>query len=210
MELAERNSERMSAEALLPYFRLDHLRSLKRRIDDNASFSETKLCRRLAWMQAALYASGIASLDDLSRDFACQMSSGRPKVALAGSIQFLRKMSLLRNELAAHGLDSELPLSVPLDTIDPVGQRARLAKRFMDIVGRADLAALLIVNSERDGMRHYVGASTFSEAAVAFSKSKPIYLLEDLPQGLFREELMSFGAIPLNGDLSSLVASVVG
>lgn len=62
--------EKMAAEGAFSY---DHIMDMKRRIDENADMSYGKLCRWLAWMQAAMYAAGLATLEDLknlSRSFA--------------------------------------------------------------------------------------------------------------------------------------------
>lgn len=131
-----------------------------------------------------------------------------PVVAIAGSIRFLPGMKLIRDALVGHGIIAELPLAVEPDRLDPIGQRRQLASRFMDILARKSTSALLLANYDCDGVAGYVGASAFAEAAVAFSRGKPIYLFSRLPEGHFFDELKTFGAIPLEGDLSRLVANL--
>ena len=54
--------EKMAPEGAFSY---DHIMDMKRRIDETPDMSIGKLNRWLAWMQAAMYAAGLASLDDL-------------------------------------------------------------------------------------------------------------------------------------------------
>jgi hypothetical protein len=190
-------------------FSYDHLMDMRRRIEETPAMSYGKLCRWLAWMQAALYHSGIVDLEylkNLSRGFADV--SGPPVVAIAGSVRFMQRMESVRDDLAGRDVIAELPLPEETDPSDPLGQRQRLAARFMKIVARESTSALLLANFDCDGTPSYVGPSAFSEAAVAFSQDKPVYLFAGLPGGMFLEELRTFGAIPLEGDLSRLVADI--
>lgn len=56
--------EKMAAEGAFSY---DHIMDMKRRIDENPDMSYGKLCRWLAWIQAAMYAAELATLDDLKK-----------------------------------------------------------------------------------------------------------------------------------------------
>lgn len=202
--------ERMDAEGAFSY---DHLMDMKRRIDAAVpAMSYGKLCRWLAWMQAALYHSGLASLDDLknlSRGFvADEAPAGPPTVAVAGSIRFASRMEVVREALALRGIACEIPQPSYDELGDPAGWRGRLARRFMDIIAAGPVRALLLANFDQNDVKGYVGPSAFAEAAVAFSRGKPIYLLGDLPQGAFADELASFGAVPLKWDLAPLLDRV--
>jgi hypothetical protein len=196
--------ERMPVTGAFSY---DHLIDMKRRIDES-DMSYGKLCRWLAWMQAALYHSDLVDLEglkNLSRGFADP--TGPRAVAIAGSIGFGHLMEEIATDLAAHGIPSHLPAfdtDEPNDAERHLAWRRGLSNRFMDILGHEHTAALLIANFDRGGVVNYVGPSAFSEAAVAFSHRKPVYLVADLPASQFREELITFGAIPLRGDLSAL------
>jgi hypothetical protein len=63
---------------------------------------------------------------------------------------------------------------------------------------------ILVVNPEKHGIGDYVGANSFAEIAIAFAHHKRIFLLGKIPS-FYEDELHAWGAIPLEGDLASLV-----
>lgn len=55
-----------------------------------------------------------------------------------------------------------------------------------------DCDALLILNYSHRGIENYIGGNSFMEMVVAFFLNKPIYLLNDIPEGMtFTEEIKS-------------------
>lgn len=44
---------------------IEHLRSMHERINANLDWSDTKLCRWLGWMQAAIVSWGVYTLEDM-------------------------------------------------------------------------------------------------------------------------------------------------
>ncbi len=68
--------------------------------------------------------------------------------------------------------------------------------------------AILVLNysKAKNGVElaNYVGASTFLEMYNAFMKNKKIYLLNDIPDNMLKDEIKSFKPIILNGDISNI------
>jgi hypothetical protein len=75
---------------------------------------------------------------------------------------------------------------------------------YLQEVRKKSTYAILAVNLEKHGTQDYVGPNTFAEIAVAFSESKRIYLWHGMPD-VYRDELSSWGAVSLDGDLDRLV-----
>lgn len=72
-----------------------------------------------------------------------------------------------------------------------------------------DSDAVLILNYEKNGVAHYIGANTFLEIGFAHVLDKPIYMLNDEPaQCAYRDELRAIAPIVLHGDLTHLPRGV--
>ena len=61
--------------------------------------------------------------------------------------------------------------------------------------------AILVLNFEKNGQTNYVGGATFLEMYMAFELGKPIFLYNDIPDGMLRDEILSFEPIVIVGDL---------
>lgn len=82
----------------------------------------------------------------------------------------------------------------------------RLAsERYFRKIRRRNVWAVLIVNMPRKRRPNYIGANTFAEIAIAVNAKKRVYLLNDLYPP-FGDELSAWGAIPLNGILTTLIS----
>ena len=62
---------------------------------------------------------------------------------------------------------------------------------------------MLVVNSDKKGVKNYIGANTFAEIAIAFYFEKKLYLLNDI-YGPYSDELLAWNVIPLKGNLNLL------
>ena len=80
--------------------------------------------------------------------------------------------------------------------------KAEMLRRSTDIIGKND--AVLVLNFEKDGVKNYIGGATFLEMHDAFRLGKTIFLFNEIPDGILRDEIVSFSPIILNGDLSKV------
>ena len=68
-----------------------------------------------------------------------------------------------------------------------------------------DSDAILVVNSEKDGVKNYIGPNVLIEMGQAFVNDKKIYLLNEIPIGMpHTDEVETFDPICLQGDLSKI------
>lgn len=68
----------------------------------------------------------------------------------------------------------------------------------------SEVDAVLVLNYEKNGIKNYIGGATFLEIYDAFRLNKKIYFVNDLPEGMLKDELIGFSPIIINGDLSKL------
>ncbi|MFH1972764.1 MAG: hypothetical protein ABIJ18_04785 [archaeon] len=62
--------------------------------------------------------------------------------------------------------------------------------------------AVLILNMEKHGQQNYIGGATFLEIFKAFELGKKIYLYNEIPDNIFKDELTAINPLVINGDLN--------
>lgn len=82
--------------------------------------------------------------------------------------------------------------------------KRHVSRYYLQQIRSTKTYGILIVNEPKNEIPHYIGANTFAEVAVAFNACKRIFILYDLYE-TYLDELLSWGAIALHGDLNSLV-----
>ena len=65
--------------------------------------------------------------------------------------------------------------------------------------------AILVLNMEKNGIKNYIGGATFLEIFKAFELEKKIYVYNDLPEGIFKDELLGMTPIVINGNLRLVI-----
>jgi hypothetical protein len=53
-------------------------------------------------------------------------------------------------------------------------------------------------------MKNYIGGATFLEMYDAFRLGKKIYLYNDVPEGILKDEIVGFDPIVIDGDLEKV------
>ena len=128
------------------------------------------------------------------------------RIVISGSMQFLNEMKKYKRLIEKKGFTVILPEEDNWDKITPeqINNFKRIvSKRYFDIIADANTTALLVVNSDKKGVKNYIGANTFAEIAIAFYFEKKIYLLNDI-YGPYSDELLAWNIIPLKGNLNLL------
>src|SRR3989338_6692916 len=64
--------------------------------------------------------------------------------------------------------------------------------------------AILVLNLEKNGMKNYIGGATFLEIFKAFELGRKIFLLNPIPDSIFRDELLAIQPIVLDGEISKI------
>ena len=77
-----------------------------------------------------------------------------------------------------------------------------LIRGYFEKIQQSD--AILIANVEKKGVKGYIGGNTFLEMGFAHVLHKPIYLLHEIPQADYRDEIEAMSPILLDGDFSKI------
>jgi hypothetical protein len=67
--------------------------------------------------------------------------------------------------------------------------------------------AILVVNLDKNGIKNYIGGSTFAEIIFAFYNNKKIFLFNPIPEeiDIFNDELKAVKPIVINGNLNLIL-----
>jgi len=143
------------------------------------------------------------------------------KITLCGSIAFYDEMLDIKEKLESLGHEIKLP---PHEIKDDEGnlmpvkeyyekrkaatddsgwiwdRKAEAIKNHFDKVSWSDV--ILVTNYDKNDIKGYVGGNTLMEMGVAFFLKKPIYLLNDIPDVSYKEELIGMKPIIINNDIA--------
>lgn len=73
---------------------------------------------------------------------------------------------------------------------------------YDEIVNQSD--AVLVLNFDKNGIKNYIGGNTLMELGFAYVHDKKIFLLNPIPEIMYREEIESVEPTVINGDLSKI------
>lgn len=128
------------------------------------------------------------------------------KIVVSGSMQFLNDMEKCIVPIEKKGFIGILPDEDDWSNIKPEEineYKKMVSKKHLDAIASRDTYGVLVVNNLKKGIPNYIGANTFAEIAIAFYFEKKIFLLNDIYEP-FEDELLAWGAIPLNGNIEKL------
>ncbi len=134
-------------------------------------------------------------------------------IIICGSISASDKILDIQKELEEAGFSVEIPAGVKKyrdNNFTHVSEQemARdkkendLIKKYYELIKDFDIT--LVVNEEKKGIPGYIGGNTFLEMGFAHVLGKPIYLLNQLPEIGYRDELDAMSPIVIDGDLSKI------
>ncbi|MDD4804474.1 MAG: hypothetical protein PHN69_04800 [Candidatus Pacebacteria bacterium] len=64
--------------------------------------------------------------------------------------------------------------------------------------------AVLVLNFDKGEYKNYIGGATFLEMYDAFRFNKKIFLYNEIPEGILKDEIIGFNPIIINGDLNKI------
>ncbi len=138
------------------------------------------------------------------------------RIIVCGSAHFGDEMRRVKEHLVEMGHEVVLPLAVEkfdLKSYDDAQKlkgkkdyithiKPMLTKVHFDEIKNSD--AIFVVNTEKNGIKNYIGGATFAEIMVAFCYGKKIFFLNPLPDDEklkpYTDELASVGPVVINGD----------
>ncbi len=65
--------------------------------------------------------------------------------------------------------------------------------------------AILVLNYDKNSLKNYIGGATFLEMYQAWESQRKIYLLNNIPESILKDEICAFNPKILNGNLEEIV-----
>lgn len=141
------------------------------------------------------------------------------KIAICGSLDFTYEMKNIADQLEVMGLVVEIPISsrrilAGEFTLNEIKKEKKLGKaserkikydairKYYQIIKEND--AVLVANYDKKGIKNYIGGNSFLEMGFAHILNKKIYLLHDIPEMIYSDEIKTMQPIVLNGDLKKV------
>jgi nucleoside 2-deoxyribosyltransferase len=141
------------------------------------------------------------------------------KIAICGSLNFTYEIQALAEDLRQRGFEVRIPLTserilrgeVSLEEIKAEKLSGRITERvikndsiraYCEVIKNSD--AILVANYDKNGVKNYIGGNSFLEMGYAHILEKPIFVLNDIPDLSYTDEIREMQPIVLKGDLDLL------
>lgn len=143
------------------------------------------------------------------------------KIVICASVDFTYKIKEIKDELEQLGHQTHIPYMTKKilasevsmedflkekekygDTVFRETASEDLIKRYYNKIKNSD--AILIVNVDKKGIKNYIGGNSFLEIGFAYVLDKKIFLLNPIPDMLYKDEIIATKPIVINGDLSKI------
>jgi hypothetical protein len=80
--------------------------------------------------------------------------------------------------------------------------KSEMIKHSESVISNID--SVLVLNYDKNGVKNYIGGATFLEMYDAFRFDKKIYMMNDIPEGILKDEIIGFCPIILNGNFDKI------
>ena len=139
------------------------------------------------------------------------------KIYVLGSTSFMHEMVQAKNDLIDLGFDGWIHADYEafvrgekqsiLDRAKTEHAAVKRENNYLKVHYKHILEsdAILIINSEKNGIKNYIGGNVLIEMGQAYVNDKVIFLLHDMPIDLpYCAEIESMDPICLHGDLTNI------
>ena len=129
------------------------------------------------------------------------------KILLVCSKAFYDKLNYFKKELEKLGHEVFMPNCYDAPETEAkyrgtsahAAWKAGMIKHSEEVIKNMD--AVLVLNYDKNGQKNYICGATFLEIYDAFRLGKKIFFINDLPEGMLKDELIAFNPIVINGEL---------
>lgn len=133
------------------------------------------------------------------------------KIFIICSKAFYGKVGKIKEDLENMGHETVLPNcydcpeteAMYRGTEEHARWKASMIKHSEDVINGVD--AVLVVNYDKNGQKNYIGGATFLEIYDTFRLGKKIFFMNDLPEGMLKDELIGFNGKVINEDLNKIL-----
>lgn len=135
------------------------------------------------------------------------------RIGIIGSMQYTERMIGVRDQLIALGHDAFVTdLHTPfIGKSDEEKEHIKIEqKNNQDAIREMwrlmqDANAVLVLNLDKHGIKHYIGGNTFLEMGFAHVLNQKIFLYNPVPDmPYYKTEIEAMKPIVINGDLSQV------
>jgi hypothetical protein len=132
------------------------------------------------------------------------------KIVICGSMSSAGQMIAAKKELLQNNHEVVLPRNTEQYAKKVLAEEAAhesiknktendLIRDYFDKIKNAD--AILVVNVDKKGISNYIGGNSFLEMGFAHILNKPIFILNEIPEMIYTDEILAMRPVVLNGDL---------
>jgi hypothetical protein len=142
------------------------------------------------------------------------------KIAICSSLDFIDEIKDTADKLTSLGHEVALPQTAEKiykgeATYEQVmeekktgefanrGIRQDSLKYYFGKINEAD--AILVLNPEKKNIKGYIGGAVFLEMGFAHVSGKKIFLLDEVPELSYTDEIRMMQPVVINGDLSKII-----
>ncbi|MCK5466551.1 hypothetical protein KAI56_03605 [Candidatus Parcubacteria bacterium] len=135
------------------------------------------------------------------------------KIVICGSMAFSKEMVKIANKLKQENYKVILPRNTKeyaekILTSETSYESTKnkidndLIRDYFDEIKNAD--AVLVINTEKNNIKNYIGGNSFLEMGFAHVLNKKIFLFNDIPEMIYTDEIKAMQPIVLRGDLTKI------
>jgi len=132
------------------------------------------------------------------------------KILLICSKTFYNKIEFLKTQLESLGHEIFLPNCYDCPETESKYRGTEYHHKFKAEMFRKseetikNMDAVLVLNYDKNGQKNYIGGATFLELYDAFRHNKKIFFINDLPEGILKDELIGFNPTIIHDDLTKI------
>ena len=127
------------------------------------------------------------------------------KITLCSSCTFFDKLEMIKDELSSLGHTIFFPhvWDWTQNTEDEIAKvQHDLIKRHFQSINESD--AIYVANFDKKGISNYIGGNTLLEMGKAFDRNIPIFLMNDIPDMMYTEEIRAMQPYVIGKDWNAL------
>ncbi len=134
------------------------------------------------------------------------------KIFIVCSKHFYDRIPDIQKELEEEGHEVSMPNSydeplkeeqMKVEGLEAhVEWKAEMMRRDRENIEPND--AVLVLNFEKKEQPNYIGGATFLEMYKAWELGKQLFLYNEIPDSIFRDELLGMNPTVINGDLTKI------
>lgn len=141
------------------------------------------------------------------------------KITICASLDFTYEIKRVAEDLAGQGYEVIIPKTAEMILKGKISlERIKKEKESGKIVKRAEKMgimryyfgkikesdAILVLNYDKKGIKNYIGGSVFLEMGFAYVLGKKIFLLNEIPDMHYKDEIRAMKPTILNGQLRKI------